>query len=85
MVDGLYQGFDFENPTEHLIKLRTQLAFSVLPHLSLFGGPSLNLLLADAPEQALAIPWRFEAGHWGSTYYDFWAGFSVGVRILAKP
>ena len=84
MVDLLYNGVGFEEDTDHLMKLRLSLGYRVLPFAEVFGGPTLNLLIADEANHGVAIPWRFERGQWGSHHYEFWAGFTGGVRVSTR-
>lgn len=87
-LDAFYYLFGLETSRfdEHMTRGRFQLGFKVAPRIALLAGPSLNLFLSDNPESTFSIPSRvIEAGTWGSTNYDFWAGFNVGLRISTKP
>ena len=82
-VDGFYYGMDWNDENEHLVKMRFLLGYRVSPILSLFVGPTLNLSLAENESIRVAIPWSHSEGQWGSTYYTFWSGFAVGLRVKA--
>lgn len=70
-----------------LNQFRLGIDLQLAPHFSIFGGPSLNLMLSRRtdPDTGLAgsslPPNGFWQGRLGAAHANAWVGFALGIRI----
>ena len=65
----------------HLYQLRCVMTWNPLEHLSLFGGPTLNCLVASDEESADFAPYHFVNTTINDYNVRIWAGFVLGIRL----
>lgn len=76
--------FRSHNEYNGLYKLRLNAVYDIVGTLSVFAGPSFNILVSEDPDGSLnnLIPgWSFRMHHNRHQRVDSWVGFHAGVRF----
>ncbi|MDX1284006.1 MAG: hypothetical protein R3182_03295 [Draconibacterium sp.] len=64
-----------------LQQLKFTFARSLSENVSLFAGPTFNLMVTDYPGTGDFAPYHFVSHRGNNTYLQGWIGFNAGIRI----
>lgn len=80
---AVFGGLTFSEPMQFLSQARLLFAWDFGRHLSVFGGPSFNLLLDDVDQDTRRPGYGYVAGtvRSGDVTLRMWPGFAAGVRF----